>query len=336
MSTRVPPVLLPPPPQVAAPQQYLRKCTCIVSGTNLNGLDLSNLRIKFSVKQSDSQNPNTADIRVYNVSQETALSMLVNLNPPAGVNTRTPGQVILQAGYQSNFGVIFQGNVKQIILGRESATDDFVDIVAGDGHLAYNYAIVNANLVAGSNQMTQLNTAANSMSSYGTTLGSIGPVQLNRLIRGKALFGNARNYLRAVAQNTNQTWSIQNQQITFIPKTGYKPGTAVVLTSKTGLIGTPQQTNEGINIKCLLNPNIQVGGRVNIAQATVSNFKINQTNINSPANIAPPLNADGNYYVLCLAQEGDTRGTEWYTSIIGINQSVSSNPYNSVLTSYGP
>jgi hypothetical protein len=330
------PTVLPPSPATASPQQYLRACQLLVYGTNLNGLDLSNLRIKFSVKQTDSQSPNTADIRVYNVSNETALSMLINLNPPPGISLSTPGKVILQAGYQSNFGVIFQGNIKQIILGRETATDTYVDIVAGDGHLAYNYAIVNTTLAAGSNQNTQLNAAANAMNPYGTGLGYISPLQAMQLPRAKTMYGNARNYLRAVAQNTNNTWSIQNEQITFIPKTSYKPGEAVVLTSKTGLIGTPNQTNEGVNVKCLLNPNIQVGGRINIAEATVQDFKINLTNVNSPANIAPPLTQDGTYYVLTLEQMGDTRGVEWYTSILGITQSISTNPINSVQTSYGP
>lgn len=330
------PVILPPPAQIDGPQQYLRKCTLIVYGTNLNGLDLSQLRIKFSVKQSDSQNPNVADIRVYNVSDETALSMLINLNPPSGISFSTPGRVVLQAGYESNFGVIFQGNIKQIILGRESATDTFVDIVAGDGHLAYNYAIVNQTLAAGSTQDDQIAAAATPMNKYGTTLGYVSTKQLNKLPRGKTMYGNARNYMRSVSQNTGQTWSIQNEKITFIKKTSYKPGTAVVLTSKTGLIGTPQQTNEGINVKCLLNPNIQVGGRINIAEATVQDFKINQSNVNSPANIAPPLTQDGNYYVLVLSQTGDTRGVEWYTEILGITQSISTNPVNSVLTSYGP
>lgn len=329
------PTVLPTPPATASPQQYLRECQLIVYGTNLNGLDLSNLRIKFSVKQTDSQSPNTADIRVYNVSDETALSMLINLNPPPGIGFSTPGRVVLQAGYQSNFGVIFQGNIKQIILGRESATDTFVDIVAGDGHLAYNYAIVNTTLAAGSSPANQVNAAASAMAPYGTGLGYVSPQQLTKLPRSKAMYGNARNYLRAVSQSQNQTWSIQNEQITFIPKTSYLPGTAVVLTSKTGLIGTPQQTNEGVNVKCLLNPIIKVGGRINIAEATVQNFKI-APNSNSSANIAPPLTQDGTYYVLTLEQTGDTRGVEWYTSILGITQSISTNPINSVQTSYGP
>lgn len=330
------PVNLPPSPALAGAQQYLRSCQLLVYGTNITGLDLSNLRIKFSVKHSDSQSPNSADIRVYNVSQRTALSMLINLSPPTGIGITTPGRVILQAGYQANFGVIFQGNIKQIILGRESATDTFVDIVAGDGHLAYNYAIVNTTLAAGSQPMDQINAAVTSTQPYGVGLGYTGNFQNVKLPRGKVMYGNAKNYLRAVSQSQGQTWSIQGEKITFIPKTSYLPGTAIVLTSKTGLIGTPQQTNEGVNVKCLINPNIQVGGRINIAETTIQDFKINVSQPNSAANIAPPLTQDGTYYNLVVEHMGDTRGVDWYTNIVGINQNITTNLLNSVQTSYGP
>lgn len=333
------PVTLPTAPQIAGAQQYLRSISLIAYGTNFNGLDLSNLRIKFSTKHSDSQSPNTADIRVYNVAEETALSMLINLSPPSGISTATPGRVVLQAGYQANFGVIFQGNIKQIILGRESATDTFVDIIAGDGHLAYNYAIVNQTIAASGDMSAQLTACVNSTSKYGVGLGYVGDMSsINsvKLPRGKVMYGNAKNYLRAISQSSGQTWSIQGEQITFVPKAAYRPGTAVVLTSKTGLIGTPQQTNEGVNVKCLLNPNIQIGGRINIAEATVADYKINLAVPNSPANIAPPLTQDGIYYVLVTEHTGDTRGVEWYTNILGITCPISSNPINSVQTTYGP
>jgi hypothetical protein len=330
------PTIMPLSPVIAGGQQYDRTCTLIVYGTNLNGLDLSALRIKFSVKKSDNQTPNIADIRVYNVSDETALSMLINLSPPSGIGVAVRGKVVLQGGYASNFGVIFQGNIKQIILGRESATDTFVDIVAGDGHNAYNYSIINSTLAAGSSQTDQINAAVTATTPQGVTLGHVAGVPLNKLPRGKVMYGNAKNYLRAVSQNAGQTWSIQNEKVTFIPKTSYLPGTAVVLTSKTGLIGTPQQTNEGVNVKCLLNPNIQIGGRINIAEATVQDFKINLSNVNSPANIAPPLTQDGTYYVLVAEYTGDTRGVDWYTSILALNMNITTNPINSVQVGYGP
>lgn len=322
--------------------QYLRVCKLLVYGTKIDGLDLSNLRIKFNVKHSDTSTPNMADIRVYNVAEATALSMFINLNPPNGtINNaivQNRGNVVLEAGYQGgDSGVIFQGNIKQIIIGRESATDTFVDIIAGDGHTAYAYSIVNSTIAAGSGQMDQIKAATTAMTQQGgVTLGHVDGVPDNKLPRGKVLYGNARNYLRNVGQNIGQTWSIQNSKVTFIPKKSYLPGKVVVLTSKTGLVGSPDQTNEGVNLKCLLNPLIKVGGRINIADATVNEFKINLAQNNNAASIPYPLTTDGTYYVLVSEHSGDTRGTEWYTVIVGISTPVSSNPLNAVEVSYGP
>lgn len=52
--------------------QYLRKINLIVADKNGDGLDLSQFRIVFDVKLSDSQTPNTAKVRVYNLSQTVA------------------------------------------------------------------------------------------------------------------------------------------------------------------------------------------------------------------------------------------------------------------------
>jgi hypothetical protein len=317
------------------PEQYLRAISLVCYGTNLNGLDLSNLRIKFSVKRSDIQTPNVADIRVYNVSADTALSMLINLNPAPGIQTiSNQGMVILQAGYQNNYGVIFQGNIKQIILGRESATDTFVDIIAGDGDRAYNFAVVNTSLAAGVTPSQQLSTIVNGqngMAAKGVTLGHVpSNFDVTKLPRGKTLYGNAKNYLRALSTDTDTNWSMQNEQINFIPIRSYLPGTAVVLTSKTGLVGTPQQTNIGVNVKCLLNPLLKIGGVINIAEATVADYKIDLSQPNNPANTAPALNVDGYYYIFVAEFEGDTRGVPWYATLSCTNIDTSANPLDAV------
>lgn len=304
--------------------QYLRRCQLIVYGTDLNGLDLSQLRIKFSVKRSDTMTPNVADIRVYNLDEKTALQIKKEFT-----------KVVLQAGYESNYGVIFQGNIKQVIIGRESATDTFIDIVAGDGDRAYNFAIVNTTLAAGSTQLDQVKAASTSMAAKGVTDGHIGDMPPEKLPRGKVMYGNARNYLRDVAQSTDKSWSIQDEKITFVSKKSYLPGERVVLTSKTGMVGAPQQTNEGVNVKCLLNPMIKIGGRIQIDNASIQRYKINLSVPNSPANIPAPLTADGVYYVLVAEHTGDTRGVEWYTNLICLNMDITTNPINSVQVGYG-
>lgn len=310
----------------AGPEQYGRVCSLLVSDGDSNALDLSELRIKFAVKRSDTVTPNTADIRVYNVEPETAKRI---------ANGKEFTKVTLQAGYEGNFGGIFQGNIKQVILGRESATDTFVDIVAGDGDRAYNFAIVSTTLAAGSSQLDQVNTAANAMATKGTTAGHLGTFPTETLPRGKVMYGAARNYLSNAAANTDKGWSIQDEKITMIPTKSYLPGERVVLSSKTGMIGTPQQTNEGVNVKCLLNPLIKIGSRVEIDNASIAQFKINLNVPNSPANIPPPLTADGVYYVLVAEHAGDTRGVEWYTTLLCLNVDVTSNPINSVQVNYG-
>jgi hypothetical protein len=305
-------------------QQYLRTCQLIVFGNDLSGLDLSALRIKFSVKRSDTMTPNVADIRVYNLEEQTALRIRKEFT-----------KVVLQAGYEGNFGVIFQGNIKQVILGRESATDTFIDIIAGDGDRAYNFAIVNATIAKGSTQRDQVNAAVSSMAPKGVDAGHLGEMPTEKLPRGKTMYGNARNYLRDAAQTSQSSWSIQDEKVTFVKKKAYLPGERVVLTSKTGMIGTPQQTNEGVNVKCLLNPNIKIASRVEIDNKSIQQFKINLSIPNSAANIPAPLTADGVYYVLVVEHTGDTRGIEWYSSLICLNIDVTTNPINSVQVGYG-
>ena len=308
-------------------QQYLRVCTLIVyGGTNRNGLDLSELRIKFAVKRSDTVTPNTADIRVYNLGEQTAIRIRKEFT-----------RVILQAGYEGNYGIIFQGNIKQVILGRESATDTFIDIIAGDGDRAYNFAVVNQTLAAGSNQNDQINAAAKAMAPLGVTAGNLstGPTPQGQLPRGKVMYGNARNYLKTAAQTTGASWSIQDEKIQFVPKKSYTPGTAIKLTSKTGMIGTPQQTNEGVNVKCLINPSIKIASRVRIDNASIARLKINLSVPNSAANIPAPLTADGVYYVLVVEHTGDNRGVDWYSSLICLYVDPTVNIYNSVSTGYG-
>lgn len=305
-------------------EQWLRKCTLLVSDRSGEGLDLSQLRIKFNVKRSDTQTPNIAEIRVYNLEDATARRIQKEFS-----------KVVLQAGYEQNFGVIFQGNVKQVLRGRENGTDTYIDIIAGDGDLSYNFAIVNATLASGAGQTEQVNAAIGAMTKTGgTTAGTVGEMPASKLPRGKAMYGMARDYLRQSAETSNKTWSIQDGKVQFVSVTSYLPGEAVLLTSKTGMIGTPTQTNEGILVNCLLNPKLKVGGRVKLDNEVVARLKIDLSQPNSPANIPAPLTSDGVYYILVIEVVGDNRGTEWYSKMTCLNLDVTANPINSVQVGY--
>jgi hypothetical protein len=269
------------------------------------------------------ETPNTMIVRVYNLKDET-------VNAIKEFDT-----VTLVAGYvNGNKGNIFQGDIKQIHFGRERNVDRFVEIRAGDGDQAYNFAVINQTFPAGTNDQQQLSAIASAMqlpvaqTAEGfMTTGGILP-------RGKTMFGMARLHMAELAKRNDCRWSIQNGVVTLVPNTGYLPGQAVEINSSTGMIGTPEQTDNGIIVRCLLNPAIQIGQAVKI-----NNRDINQTTVKSqfwpsytsqyyPATITN----DGLYRVLVAEHYGDTRGTgnDWYTELTCLDIDPSSPSINSV------
>ncbi len=279
-------------------RQYIRSCNLVVSGAGGSGLDLSNMRIVFTVRKTDSQTPNTAEIRIYNLAPNTAQQIRDEFQA-----------VSLQAGYEHNKGVIFTGNIKQVRMGRDNGTDSYVDIAAGDGDEAYNNSVVNTTLSAGATQSDQINTAAKTLK--GVDRGYVADTGGQGLPRGKSLYGMTRDYMRQSAAASGTTWSIQDGRLQVVERSSVLPNQAVLLTGQTGLIGSPEQTNDGIRALCLLNPMLQVGGRVKI-DAAVTEARASADTEQKPAAIS----ADGVYRVLAIEHAGDTFGDTWFSDLI--------------------
>jgi len=293
----------------AADRLYLRKCSLIVGGDG-QGLELGELRVVFATHKQDVETPNSADIRVYNLAEETARRVQKEFT-----------RVVLQAGYEGNFGLIFGGNVRQVRRGRDGVAP-YLDILASDGDRAYNYAVVNTTLAAGNTVADQVKAAQDAMAEHGVTPGHTPDLGGQALPRGKVLYGMANKVMRNAAESTDTSWSIQDGACQMVPTQGYLPGNAVVLTAETGLVGRPEQTNEGIKVRALLNPTFRVGGRIKLDNASINEFK---TDLRVGAfNRAPRLDEDGLYRILAVEFRGDTRGTDWCADLIcvGIDDSA--------------
>ncbi|MDI3308517.1 MAG: hypothetical protein QJR07_15605, partial [Acetobacteraceae bacterium] len=290
-----------PPVPVSGSAQWIRKVKLIVAEDGGHALDLSEMRIVFTVQQSTIQTPNQARIRVYNLSEETTQRVQLEFT-----------KVILQAGYTANLGNIFAGEIRQVRRGRESATDTYLEIIAGDGDRPYVWGTVNFSLAAGATHRDVIEAVVKELKPYGVTLGYLPPLPETRAVRGQAFSGMARDVLREIAAELDMTWYIENGQIIFLPKNGYIPGEAVVLNSASGLIGMPEQTIGGIEARCLLNPRIHVGrlvhinnrdineGRISLARTDGAAFG-NHLLLHGEARIAD----DGFYRVLCADHIGD-------------------------------
>lgn len=296
-------------------KQYLRKASLLL-GAGKTALDLSELHFRFSTVNQDVESPNNCSIRVYNLKNDTVRKIRGEFDA-----------VTVQAGYESNYGVIFQGNIKWFRIGRERNVDSYLDILAADGDMAYNQSLVNETLAAGWTHTQALERAVKSMNPQGVSMGFMDPQGLlGGTIpqpRGKVMFALGKVIMRHTTRTIGATWSIENGKVNVLPLDGYLPNEAVVLNSLTGLVGFPEQTNDGIHIRCLLNPRLTIGSLVRI-----DNKSINQLVQQNP-NAAPiPYNqwtglqflasedADGLYRVFVAEHRGDTRGLEFYTDLV--------------------
>ncbi|NTG00115.1 hypothetical protein G6L30_08275 [Agrobacterium rhizogenes] len=288
-------------------QQWLRFCKLTVEGGG-EAIDLSALRIRFSVTQHTLQSPNVGDITISNLSDQTVQRIK---------NEGTT--VTLEAGYQSGHGLIFKGQIIQKRKGRENPVDTYLNILAQGGDQAYNHAVVSKTLAAGHTYKDQVMTAFEAMKPFGITLGYITDLSAKKMPRGRVLFGMARDVLRTVAISTGTSWSIQNNQLTVVKDTEAAPGGPIVLNSRTGMIGLPTQTIDGIQIQCLLNPMIGPGSLVQVDQGDIQEAKFDPGYLGEVNNSMIPTKADDGFYkVLVVNHSGDTRGDPWYSDMLCI------------------
>jgi hypothetical protein len=320
--------------------QFGRKASLIVS-TGTVGLDLSQLRFKFKTANSDAQTPNTLYVRIYNLAPETVARI--------GTFGRAEFSTItLQAGYESSYGIIFQGTIKQIETGRERNVDNYLDIWAADGDTWYNFSAISVSLAAGHTPQQVIDAIVNAPpingaptvkfaeDASGLIVGA-GPGLKQALSRGKTIFGLPRDYLRDWADKYGYRWSIQNGEIVVIPITGYRPGEAVVLSSATGLIGVPKATDAGVTVRALLNPKIRIGCLVQIAQSDINHIIQQQFGLTAANTlpIATLTTAAGFYRVMVAEFSGDTRGQEWYVDMICLAVDISAPDQNNSVSATG-
>jgi hypothetical protein len=332
-----------------------------VQETSSNGtsaIDLSSLRIQFEVEQNDLEIPNTLRVRIYNVAPGTQ-NKLLTLNPntrpsaqmppgaiPAGgvaaltqagalTNGNPPqqqheylyNQVQLTVGYQNGpKSLLFTGDIITYKYGKEKNVDSYLELIAADGDSFHNQTVVSMSFPAGSTpaqQVGPLIQAGNLTPSQATTdiLNSTGGLG-KEAIRGKVSYGLARLALSSIAKNLGTRWSIQNGVLTLVPITGYLPGMIININSSSGMIGTPEATEQGVIVRCYINPLIQIGQAVQlltsdiqqtlVVQSELAGAKItsNQFFATVPNNAPTAL-----FRVIVLSHKGDTRGNDWYTEL---------------------
>lgn len=313
-------------------RQWLRYFRLVVAtdGDNQQAVDLSEFRCKFNISQAVIGKPCTAEITVYNVSAETVNKLGVGTNEVSDKGLK----VIVEAGYQNNHGIIFQGDLWWKSVGRESETETFMRLVAATGDRAKQYAVVNVSVAKGATQREIFDQVAASMRAKGVDVKDISvPFMDTRLPRGKVLFRMASDAMNGIADTNNFDWGYGTEGLVAIPKDPtYDPNErVVVLNPETGMIGRPMLDEDGLSLQALLNPHLEIGSLIQIDNASVQRNSYDTTVSEGAVtkNMAVTddfLSADGIYRVISREHVGDTRGNDWYTNLIVVGVSSAGQP----------
>lgn len=318
---------------------------------NGQGISLSDFKVTFAIDWFNSMWPRVATLKIYNLNRDTMSritgSEFSRITIIAGYDGLVPpvsesqvGQVTDVYSDQTgqtqgqNFGEIFNGEIRFTITGRDNPTDIFTLIQSIDGHQAFNEAVSSGSLSAGYKLSDVHTMLMRDFSPFGITQGVIGQLPDRVMPRGRVFYGMTRDYMSNLAAQCNANWQFVDGRAQMVPEDKYLHE-AIVLNSKTGLIGMPQQTmGAGVNVRCLINPNIRVNGLIQLDQASVYRTQLpndeiqrsqaritessNDGNLSLGGTIAQPASVatDGVYIVQSISYTGDTRGNPWYMDLM--------------------
>lgn len=271
----------------------------LVIGAQGTGLRINALRISFKVSKTSVGKPNEATIKIYNLSPQNEAQISDEFT-----------DVVLNAGYKGNLGLIFKGNIT-LVTREKSGPDVITEITCGDGDEDYRNAILNETIAANTTDAQVISRAVASFTA-GTTQGNV-QVSSTPRARGRVLTGNTRDVLESIARANGANWSIQDGQLQVLPSSAILPGQAIVVSPATGMIGAPTITDKGFKVKTLLNPQYRIGGTIQI------NSQYAQTKAKKAAKSATPqkmrLPPNGICKIVTITHDGDTRSNNWYSEL---------------------
>ena len=285
-------------------------------------------------------------------------------NPFQYTTPLTQGDVVtISGGYQyGSSGAwnaqaqrLYTGRLFQSIVTRENVVDWKITLRCITGLAEDIFNKTNISFAEGTNELVKIQTVCKSYSQNG---GSVNPIPIpnggiddassailsNLIIPGsESVYQRPLDFIQHKAEQHNiyswLDWNGLNMRtfgpsnFTPAPKYAYGPpnlpgnyapnGNSDTQIKKT-LIGVPEQTEDGVTFRVLMDSSVKVGDLVQLAPGTV----IKATILTYGGDQLPPIpSQNGLYIVGSLHHYGDSRGRgeDWYTEIYGLSQDYFNN-----------
>ncbi len=267
--------------------KYFNRTIQVLTGVrgSETALSLTGSRVEFMVKKTNKRTNNSAQIRIYNLSNATVAEF-----------EKKNAIATLNAGYEQGLGAgtLISGDISDIKTERNGG-DIATVLDLSDGTNIIREKTVS---VAMSGSVTVQNALKKIADNIGLPLNISEPITA-KYQSGFACYGAPMDAIDKICRKIKYLYSVENGVLNLWPANGVKKTSVINLSPSTGLIGRPEKITidkkNGWSIKGLLSPSVVVGGRVQVASETVSGvLKINN-----------------------LIHTGDTHGGEWITTMEG-------------------
>jgi hypothetical protein len=276
----------------------------------LDTLLISDLRIQFKTKKSLKKEPNTCEVSISNLNEQSRSAL-----------QKGRIKVILEAGYPDNIAQVFSGDSRTVDQVLKGATWE-TKITCGDGERAYRYARVAESFRPGTRVADVVQIVMESLGM--PVVGHLAELRAvtEQFLQGYSAFGKVASELDHLLKSRGFTWSIQDGQLQILQSDGTTTAGVIRLAPDTGLIGSPEHGNVEkeaplsqvtgdaadvgfsltakrktgpavLKVKSLLQPGLHPGGRVQVESRGVK----------------------GLFRIETVTHTGDTFGGEWYSEL---------------------
>ncbi|RDB37400.1 MAG: hypothetical protein DCC88_00295 [Spirobacillus cienkowskii] len=262
--------------------QIYRKISVIISPINGgNAIAFNDFRVCFEIqKTNETKVQNTAKVQIYNVS-DNSFNFIKKENMAIS---------IFVGWGESAEHLIFYGKITRVSKEKKD-TDWILKIESGDSSEAYNSTKLNKSYPENTQHTHIFNDAKNELLKDKVIKGVKGLFNSDNLFsNGYAANGNAANVIDNILTTNNYEWQINNG-ILEVQKKGESKQT-IKLSSRSGLIGSPEVTGSGIKVNCLLQPEITPLKKIYVES----------------------INIKGVFNVIKVTHSGDTHEGKWQTT----------------------
>lgn len=239
------------------------------------------LYITARIEKTEGSKPDTASVVMHNLSQDSNAYI-----------KRSNQMLQVRAGedYQH---LLFSGQItpRQVEVQLQGA-DTITEIKAGDGRLAYRDTMVGLSYPSGIDRETVIGDIVSAM---GVPRGYVTALPRKTYTNGYAFAGRARHALDDVLDRDG-VWRITNGVIDILRPGEAKPGGVVIIAARTGMIGSPRETDKGIDCEVLLTPALVPGAVYRIESKQVK----------------------GSYRATAVAINVTSDGSTWMQAVTGV------------------